>query len=268
MSMRGMVALQAGLLLVAMLASAASQKNTMRIKVLDSETRSSSLDDNGVPNNCEQVTFDAYCRSGRTVPLVNTLLVQEDDKPPFRISCAAESKYSRCTPLPKGETFDAKREKHGIIVYYEDDNGKARSQLYKLVAGNAKANPATTAAAVAAQPAPPAAAPRQNSPALVPAPQGAAPPQNSPSPTSVPPPVAAQGVPKQKVKCNFSSTPPGAEITIDWRYVGNTPSEISLSPGTHIVVMSLPGFAEWKRELAVVADSVVNVTATLEKTQP
>jgi len=32
--------------------------------------------------------------------------------------------------------------------------------------------------------------------------------------------------------------------------------------------LSLPGFAEWKRELAVVADSVVNVTATLEKTQP
>jgi hypothetical protein len=70
------------------------------------------------------------------------------------------------------------------------------------------------------------------------------------------------------VKCNFSSTPPGAEITVDWRYVGSTPSEISLSIGTHIVVISAPGFAEWKRELTVVADSEVNVTASLQKAQP
>jgi hypothetical protein len=50
--------------------------------------------------------------------------------------------------------------------------------------------------------------------------------------------------------------------------VGSTPSEISLSIGTHIVVISAPGFAEWKRELTVVADSAVNVTASLQKAQP
>ncbi len=260
MSMRRMVALQAGLLLVAMLASAASQKNTMRIKVLDSETRSSSLSDNGVPNNCDQLTFDAYCRSSRTAPLVNTLLVQEDDKPPFRISCTTESKYSRCTPLPKGATLDARREKHGITVYYEDDKGKARSQLYTFVNAGGKAGPPAAAAAVA---------PPQNSPSSAPAPHAAAPAQNSPAPAPVPPPAAARGVPKEKVKCNFSSTPSGADITIDdWRYVGSTPSEISLSTGTHVVVISMPGFAEWKRELTVAPDSVVNVTATLQKTQP
>jgi PEGA domain len=70
------------------------------------------------------------------------------------------------------------------------------------------------------------------------------------------------------VKCNFSSTPAGAEITVDWRYVGNTPSEIGLSSGTHVVVISMPGFAEWKRELTVASDSAVNVTATLQKAQP
>jgi len=276
MSMRRMAALQAGLLLVAMFANAASQKNTMRIKVLDSETRSSSRDDNGVPNNCEQLTFDAYCRSSRTVPLVNTLLVQEDDKPPFRISCTAESKYSRCTPLPKGETFDARREKQGITVYYEDDNGKARKQLYKLVDTGGKAGPPAIASAVASPQsssapatAPSAAAPPQSSPPPAPAPHAAAPVQNSPAPAPAQPPVAAQGVIKGKVKCNFNSTPPGADITIDdWKYVGSTPSEISLSTGTHVVVISMPGFAEWKRELTVAPDSVVNVTATLQKTQP
>jgi hypothetical protein len=96
-----------------------------------------------------------------------------------------------------------------------------------------------------------------------------APVQNPPAAAPVPPPVAAPGVLKQKVRCKFSSTPSGADITIDdWKYVGSTPSEISLSTGTHVVVISMPGFAEWKRELTVEPDSVVNVTATLEKTQP
>jgi hypothetical protein len=70
-----------------------------------------------------------------------------------------------------------------------------------------------------------------------------------------------------KVKCAFTSTPPGAEISVDWRYVGNTPSEIGLSAGTHIVVISMPGFAEWKRELTVGSDSQLSVAATLEKAQ-
>ncbi len=268
MSMRRMATLQAGLLLVAMFANAASLKNTMRITVLDSVTRSSSLDDNGVSKNCDQVTFDAYCRSTQTAPLVNTLLVQEGDKPPFRISCTSQSRYSRCTPLPKGETFDARREKHGITVYYLDDKGKARSQLYTLVDTGGKADRPATVAAVATQPAPHAAVPPQNSPAPAPAPQAAAPLQNSPVPAPAPPLASAQGGASQKVKCNFSSTPSGAEISIDWRYVGSTPSEISLSTGTHVIVISMPGFAEWKRELTVAADSVVNVTASLQKTQP
>ncbi len=274
MSMRRMAALQAGLLLVAMVANAASLKNTMRITVLDSVTRASTANDNnGVPLNCEQLTFDAYCRSTTNVPLVSTLLVQEGDNPPFRISCTIESRNSRCTPLPKGATFDAKREKKGVTVYYIDDKGKARSQLYKLVASDAKARPAATVATVATQPVPAVAAPRQNSPAPAPAvPPAAVPPQNSPAPAPARPAVAVQQVPpekgSEKVRCNFNSTPPGAEITVDWRYVGSTPSEIGLSIGTHVVVISMPGFAEWKRELTVEADSAVNVTANLQKTQP
>ena len=66
----------------------------------------------------------------------------------------------------------------------------------------------------------------------------------------------------------FRSTPSGADITVDGRYVGNTPSEIGLSTGAHVVVLSMSGFAQWKRELTVEADSVVNVTASLQKTQP
>lgn len=256
MSMRT-VALQAVLLLlVATLASATSLKNTVRITVLDSVTRSSTPDDNnGVPKNCEQLTFDAYCRSTTNVPLVSTLLVQVGNDPPFRIVCTIDSRYSRCTPLPKGETFDAKAVKHGLIVYYVDDKGKARSQLYKLVNTDGKTSQLATTAAVAAQPVPAAAAPRQSAPPSAPAPLVA----------------SGQQVLREtvgKVKCNFTSTPAGAEITVDGSYVGNTPSEIGVTTGTHEIVLSLVGFAKWKRELVVAPDSgIVSVTASLQKTQ-
>ena len=280
MSMRRIAFLATGFLLLAMFASAASRSNLMQIKFLDSETRALKVDDNGVPLNCEQVTFDAYCRSTRDPQMTSTLLVQEGDNPPFRITCTIESRYSRCTPLTKGATFEARREKKGITVYFVDDKGKARSQLYKLVDTGGKAGPTAAPVTVAAQPvqaspesagrAPAAAvaAPRQGSPASAPVVQTAPPVQNSPAPAPTPPPGWVRVSPAQKVKCSFSSIPAGAEIVVDGGYVGNTPSEIGLSTGTHVVAFSMPGFAEWKRELTVESDSAVNVTATLQKAQP
>jgi hypothetical protein len=50
--------------------------------------------------------------------------------------------------LPKGESFDARREKHGITVYYQDDDGKPRKQFYTLIAPEPKTNLTATAGAV------------------------------------------------------------------------------------------------------------------------
>ena len=213
-----------------------------------------SLGVNDVPKNCDQVNFDAYCNNSKASILTNTLLVQEGNEPPFRIACTIDSRFSRCTPLSKGESFDAKREKHGLVVYYVDDKGKLRKQLYTLVDTDGKTGPPVTAAAVATQPAPAAATARQSSPA--------------PAPSAVP----AQQVPPEKVsekiKCNFSSTPAGAEITLDGKYVGSTPSEIAVSTGTHLVVFSIGGFTQWKRELTVLPGSELTVSAILQKEQP
>jgi hypothetical protein len=268
MSMRRMAAvaaLQVSFLLVAMIAGAASRTNLIQIKVLDSETRSVSFDDNGTPINCEQLTYDAYCRATRTPQMTSTLLVQEGNDPPYRITCTIESKFSRCTPLLKGETFEAKKEKHGITVYYVDDKGKDRSQLYKYVDKAAKVGPSTATIAVATQPIPAAGNTAQPRTAAV-----AAPGPNTPAPAPLPAP--AQGglperVSREKIRCNFTSTPPDADITIDGSYVGNTPSEIGLTTGKHVVVIAKVGFGEWRRELTVSSDSVVNVTANLQ-TQP
>ena len=207
MSIRRFAAVQTGLLLAAMFANASSQKDTVRITVLDSVTRASTTDNNnGVPQNCEQLTFDAYCRSTTNVPLISTLLVQEGNEPPFRISCTIDSRYSRCIPLPKGESFDAKKEKRGLIVYYVDDKGKERKQLYTLVDAGAKASPAAAAAALAAQPVAAPVAPRQSSAASVPAQPTPASPAPVPSVSAV---LAAPSEKVEKVRCNFSSTPAG-----------------------------------------------------------
>jgi PEGA domain-containing protein len=251
---RRLAALQAVLLLVSVCANAA-EKNTIRIKILDSETHSVVIDDSGVPKNCDQVNFDAYCHNSKSQLVTNTLLVQEGDQPPFRVSCTIDSRWSRCIPQTKGDTLDAKVVKHGLVVYYVDDKGKVRGQLYTVAAGSAKALSASTA--VQPEPAPP---PR---PAPVSAPVSPAPAAAAPAPTVVAPQAAPANV-----KCNFSSTPAGADITVDGKYVGSTPSEIPLATGTHVVGISMPGFAEWKRELTVEAGAVLNVTANLQKVQP
>ena len=252
MNMSRMATLQAGLLLVTMFANAASRNAAIRIKVLDSETRSVSLGGNDVPKNCDGVNFDAYCNNSKTTLLTNTLLVQVGNDPPFRIACTIDSRWSRCVPLPKGQSFDAKKEKRGVVVYYIDDNGKARSQLYNFVDTSGKAPPPASVAAVATQPVPTVAAPQQSQPVAAPTPQ----------------PASAQEVLSEKVRCSFSSTPSGAEITLDGRYMGNTPSVLGLTTGTHVVVLFAPGFLEWKKELTVSSGSEVTVNASLQKSRP
>jgi len=287
MSTRRIVVLSAGLSLVAICAMAASRNTALQIKILDSETRSAPLGDSGVPANCEGVAFDAYCRSSRAVPLVNTLVVQEGDKPPFRISCTAESRFSRCVPLPKGATFEARREKRGIVVYYVGDKGKLRSQLYTLVGEEAKAPAASASAgsvpagavpAAQAPAAPATAASARTAAASADAVSATAGESSSRAPaesSQVPAESSSQGPPvtmagagvRETVKCSFGSTPAGAEVTIDGRYVGSTPSVVGLTTGTHVVVVSMAGFEQWKRELAVTAGSELTVNAVLQKVQ-
>jgi hypothetical protein len=245
----GSTTLLAGLLFVSLSAHAAV-KNAMRIRVLDSETHSVVLDDSGVPKNCDQVNYDAYCHSSNTTLVTNTLLVQEGDKPPFRVSCSVESKWSRCVPLEKGYSFDARLEKHGISIYYVDDQGKVRKQLYTFVTPAAATPLATRTPVAAASSAGPSATGQTAAPTAkkVQAPD-----------------TASSGTTQENVKCSFSSTPPGADITIDGRYVGSTPSVVSLGVGTHVVEVSLAGFAQWKRDLTVSPGSTITVNAILEK---
>jgi|SRR5208283_3535152 len=246
MSQRGMAV--AGMLFVALFANAAVKSKDIRIQVLDSETHSVVLDDSGVAKNCDGVNFDAYCHNSKTTEVTNTLLVQEGSESPYRVTCTVDTKWSSCVPLERGHTFEARRNKHGLLVYYVDEKGKVRKQLYLMVAPDeSKAEPSAvaTAAPVAAAPNP---GPAQKS-------------------GQVPVPGVSDNHFKELVKISFSSTPAGAEVTIDGQYVGSTPSALGVGVGNHTVEVSLPGFEHWKRDLTVSKGSDLTVNAVLQKMQ-
>jgi len=237
--------LAAFFLLAVALSSAATKSNLFRIKVLTADSQTLPYNRDPVPKDCDVVNYSGYCHQSKFVSVQNTMRVEDDSGKSFAITCAQDSRWSKCVPLTIGQSFDARRDKRGITIFYENEKGGASKQLYTLVEEAQGPAPATASASQAS---------------VAPAQAGVSPLQG---------PAAATGdVIREKVKCNFSSTPSGAEITLDGRYVGNTPSTIGVSSGTHVVVLFMPGFAQWKRELTVAPGSEVNVTASLQKTQP
>jgi PEGA domain len=64
---------------------------------------------------------------------------------------------------------------------------------------------------------------------------------------------------------DVKSSPDGAEITIDDKYMGSTPSTLKLVPGDHKIKLEKSGFKVWERTLAVGAGGNANINATLDK---
>jgi len=61
------------------------------------------------------------------------------------------------------------------------------------------------------------------------------------------------------------STPDGADITVDGKFVGSTPSTVRLSPGDHTVVLEKSGYKTWQRTMTVSQGATVTVGPELEK---
>jgi hypothetical protein len=62
----------------------------------------------------------------------------------------------------------------------------------------------------------------------------------------------------------FTSVPPSADVEVDGKFVGNTPSSVSLSGGEHTVKIAKKGFKPWERKLTV-SGGTANVNAELEE---
>lgn len=64
---------------------------------------------------------------------------------------------------------------------------------------------------------------------------------------------------------SIKSSPDGAEITIDDKFVGTTPSKIQLSAGEHRIVVSKAGYKNWERTMTVAPNGSINLNPELEK---
>lgn len=64
-----------------------------------------------------------------------------------------------------------------------------------------------------------------------------------------------------EVKAN----PDGAEITVDGKYMGSTPSTLKLAAGDHKIKLEKSGFKTWERTLSVSSGASATVNPTLEK---
>jgi hypothetical protein len=229
--------LLAFLLISAAWANAVSKnEQQLTIKVLSADTESTPLqdDNNGAPKDCGIMDYSAYCHHSRTAIVRHTMMVQDSNGNTFTIGCTVDSIWSKCAPLPAGEVFSARRTKRGITVWYRNAKGKEVKQDYALVGDGDKS----------------LARPQQDLPG--------ADALNSSG-------ARVAEINRDTAKCSITSNPPGADIMLDGKYVGNTPSTIVVGPGAHTVALSMPGFATWKRELTVTAGSDVDVSAALQK---
>ncbi len=75
--------------------------------------------------------------------------------------------------------------------------------------------------------------------------------------------VSAAGQPPARI--TVKSDPGGAELYVDDAFVGSTPARLELPGGTYHISARLPGYANWERELRVLAGSQVTLRARLRK---
>jgi len=76
--------------------------------------------------------------------------------------------------------------------------------------------------------------------------------------------AVAASVADPPTSVSISSTPPSADVEVDGKFVGNTPSSVGLSAGEHAVRITKKGFKPWERKLTVSGGSA-NVNAELEE---
>ena len=79
-------------------------------------------------------------------------------------------------------------------------------------------------------------------------------------------PAAGASVPTQAT-LSIDSVPHGADIEIDGAFVGNTPSMVSIAPGSHQIAARKKGFTSWTRSLNVTGGAI-HLNAELEKEIP
>lgn len=88
------------------------------------------------------------------------------------------------------------------------------------------------------------------------------------TPPSEPPqtePLANNSQAGQTASVSIKSTPQGADINVDGKFVGNTPSTLQLTVGDHFISIEKEGLRPWQRTMTVNSGGNITIDATLEK---
>jgi PEGA domain len=64
---------------------------------------------------------------------------------------------------------------------------------------------------------------------------------------------------------SIKSNPDGAEIMIDGKFVGNTPSNMPVKAGDHLISIKKSGYLLWEKTIALTAGGNISLEATLDK---
>lgn len=89
--------------------------------------------------------------------------------------------------------------------------------------------------------------------------------QPNPPPQVVASSEAGAAASATSAKIQLESDPTGADIELDGSFVGNTPSDVQVSEGDHIVTVKKAGFKDWERKMKVSGGSNIHLSAELEK---
>jgi len=80
--------------------------------------------------------------------------------------------------------------------------------------------------------------------------------------------AAANAATSPSTKLQIESIPLGADIEVDGRFVGSTPSDAHVAAGEHTVVIRKSGFKTWKQKLKSTAGTSAYIIAELETNNP
>src|SRR5262249_46584429 len=76
----------------------------------------------------------------------------------------------------------------------------------------------------------------------------------------------AHAQPDGNGKVHISSVPANADVYVDDKFVGNAPAALTLSSGSHRIVVKMEGYKDWDRTLEVMKDSELSLNAALAST--
>jgi hypothetical protein len=80
-------------------------------------------------------------------------------------------------------------------------------------------------------------------------------------------PASSTEAAKNEAILRIESDPSRADVELDGKFVGNTPTTLRLKPGEYVVLVKKEGFQPWTRKVAALSDNELHIAVELKKDQ-